>query len=503
MINKKLTNVNGAPIDDDNNSLSTGPRDGITALQDAHLIEKLAHFNRERIPERIVHAKGSGAFGFFECTKDMSKYTSASFLNKVGKKTNMFARFSTVGGEKGSADVERDPRGFALKFYTEEGNYDIVGNNTPVFFIRDAIKFPDFIHTQKRNPQTNLHDPDMFWDFLSLTPESMHQVLILFSDRGTPLDFRHMDGFGSNTYMWYNKNKEYVWVKYHFISDQGVKDLSAAEADAIKLKDHDHATRDLFNSIANKKYPSWTVSVQIMTNQQAKEYRYDPFDVTKVWLHKDFPLIKIGKFTLNKNPENFFSDVELATFAPNNFVPGISASPDKLLQGRLFAYQDAHRWRVGSNSNQINVNKPKSTQGKTYQADGAMNNDNVMGPNYFPNSVANSYAPAKMFAAPQLEINGILAKHEKPITDIDFEQPRLLFEKVLDKTQQEHLISNINGHLKNACQSLQYRQTALFYKVHEKLASGIAKNLKLDMTKVIKLSKLSQNELVKATPLKK
>ena len=333
--NKKTLTTNfGKPVEDDQNSITAGDN-GPVLMQDVHLIEKLAHFNRERIPERIVHAKGAGAGGYFEVTKDVTKYTKAKFLSKVGKKTEVFVRFSTVGGEKGSADAERDPRGFAVKFYTEDGNYDLVGNNTPVFFIRDPIKFPDFIHTQKRNPATNTKDANMFWDFLSLTPESIHQVTILFSDRGTPKTYRHMNGFSSHTYKWYNDKGDYYWVKYHFKTDQGIQNLTRDEAEILKGKDPDHATRDLFDAIKRGEYPSWTLEIQIMNPEDAENYRFNPFDVTKVWPHGDYPPIKIGRMVLNRNPENYFAEVEQAAFSPGNFVPGIAASPDKMLQGRL------------------------------------------------------------------------------------------------------------------------------------------------------------------------
>jgi len=352
---KTLTTNFGTPVYDDQNSMTAGIP-GPVLMQDVHLLEKLAHFDRERIPERVVHAKGAGAYGYFEVTHDVTKYTRAKFLSQVGKRTELFVRFSTVGGEKGSADAERDPRGFALKFYTEEGNYDMVGNNTPVFFIRDPLKFPDFIHTQKRNPATNLKDPDMFWDFLSLTPESIHQVTILFSDRGTPKTYRHMNGYSSHTYMWYNKKNEYVWVQYHFKTEQGIQNFTREEADHMKSVDPDHATRDLYEAIARGDYPSWRLEMQIMTLEQAKDYRFDPFDITKVWPHADFPPITIGRMVLNRNPENYFAEVEQAAFSPGNFVSGIGPSPDKMLQGRLFSYHDTHRHRLGPNYHLLLVN---------------------------------------------------------------------------------------------------------------------------------------------------
>ncbi|MBE0711935.1 MAG: catalase, partial [Candidatus Aminicenantes bacterium] len=338
---KTLTTGFGTPVDNDLNSMTAGPK-GPVLVQDVHLIDKLSHFDRERIPERVVHAKGAGAHGYFEVSRDVTKYTRAKFLSKVGQKTEVVVRFSTVGGERGSADSERDPRGFAVKFYTEEGNYDMVGNNTPVFFIRDPLKFPDFIHTQKRNPASNLKDPDMFWDFLSLTPESLHQVTVLFSDRGTPRSYRNMNGYGSHTYMWYNAKGEYSWIKYHFKTLQGIQNFDGPEAERMRGIDPDVATRDLFQAIARGEHPAWRVEVQIMTPEQAKDYRFDPFDVTKVWPHADFPPIEIGRMVLDRNPENYFAEVEQAAFNPSNFVPGIGPSPDKMLQGRLFSYHDTH-----------------------------------------------------------------------------------------------------------------------------------------------------------------
>src|SRR4030042_542679 len=381
---KTLTNNFGAPVDDDQNS-STAGNPGPVLMQDVHLLEKLSHFDRERIPERVVHAKGAGAHGYFAVTADVTKYTRAKFLSAVGKRTEVFLRFSTVGGERGSADAERDPRGFALKFSTEEGKYDLAGNNTPVFFIRDPLKFSDFIHTQKRNPATNLKDPDMFWDFLSLTPESIHQVTALFSDRGTPRTYRHMHGCHSHTYKWYNNKGEYFWVKYHFKTDQKIKNLTRQEADVMKSKDPDHATRDLYNSIKKGDYPSWTLEMQIMTPEQAKDYRFDIFDVTKVWPHKAVPPIKGGKLVLNRNPENYFAEVEQAAFHPRNLVPGIAASPDKMLQARIFSYHDTHIHRLGPNYHLIPVNSPKAAPEKSYQRDGSMRVDDNggAGPQYW------------------------------------------------------------------------------------------------------------------------
>ena len=491
MDKKQMKTLSGAPVDNDNQSVNTGVVGGYTLMQDSYLTEKLAHFNRERIPERVVHAKGSGAHGYFEVTKDMSKYTCAKFLNKVGKKTEVLARFSTVGGEKGSADSARDPRGFAIKFYTEDGNYDMVGNNTPVFFIRDAMKFPDFIHTQKRNPATNCPDPDMFWDFLSLTPESVHQVTILFSDRGTPRDFRHMDGHSSHTYMWYNEKGEHVWVKYHFKTDKGYETYNAQEAEFMAGHDPNHATRDLFDSIEQGDFPSWTLYVQIMTPEQAKSYRFDPFDVTKVWYHADFPLIEVGRMVLNKNPENHFAEIEQAAFAPSNFVPGIAASPDKMLQGRLFAYADAHRYRLGTNFHQIPVNMPKGVKAHyNNMRDGSMTVDGNHGaaiPSY-PSSI-NPQEVMPQAAPPPIPVEGLVARQVPPLTDDDFVQAGELYRRVLDKNAQDNLISNIVGHLGGAKKEIQYRQAAVFFKADREYGTRVAQGLKLDTGKVEELAK--------------
>lgn len=498
--NKKILTTNqGIPVDSDQESLSTGVP-GVTLMQDVHLIEKLAHFGRERIPERVVHAKGAGAHGYFEVTHDVSKYTRAAFLNKIGKKTDVFVRFSTVGGERGSADAERDPRGFAVKFYTEEGNYDLVGNNTPIFFIRDAIKFPDFIHTQKRNPVNNLKDPNMVWDFFSLTPESLHQATILYSNRGTPQSHRFMHGFGSHTFLWYDKEGEYVWVKYHWRCEQEIKNFTGAEATEIKGKDPDNATRDLYESIAKGEFPSWRLEVQIMTPEQAEQYRFDPFDVTKVWYNKDFPRIPVGRMVLNKNPENYFAEVEQVAFAPSNFVPGIGPSPDKLLQGRLFSYQDTHRHRLGTNFHQIPINAAKASSVNTYQRDGYMSVDGNGGgePNYYPNTMGGS-TPDASIKMPQIKVEGVIARHQIPLKDSDFEQPGELFRRVLNDYEKEHLIINITDSLSQALERLQYRQTALFYKADENWGKRIAEKLNLDVGRVKHLALLSQEERVAAT----
>lgn len=500
MSKKKYTSNKGAPIYNDQSSITTGEKGSYTLLQDTHLIEKLAHFDRERIPERVVHAKGAGAHGYFEVTNDLSKYTRAKFLSDLGKKTEVFVRFSTVGGERGSADSKRDPRGFAVKFYTEEGNYDLVGNNIPIFFIRDAIKFPDFIHTQKRHPGTNLPDPNMVWDFLSLTPESIHQATFLFTDRGTPQDYRHMDGFSSHTYMWYNENNEYVWVKYHFKTVQGNKTLTNEESLKIAGENPDHATEDLYNSIENEDYPEWNVYVQIMTNEEAKEYEFDPFDITKVWYHEDYPLIPLGKMVLNRNPIDYFAEVEQAAFAPSNFVPGIGPSPDKLLQGRLFAYEDTQRHRLGPNHHQIPINQAKNLKINTYQRDGSMDviiNEDTF-PNYYPNTMEGAETDIS-FKPPTIEVQAVIDRHVQETEDIDFIQTGEFYRRVLKGEAKDNLISNLVGHLGGANKNIQYRQTALFYKADVDYGERVANGLDLDINKVKDLASMSQEERVKAT----
>jgi catalase len=474
---EKLTTNQGAPVSDDQNSLTVS-NNGPALLQDVHLIEKLAHFNRERIPERIVHAKGAGAGGYFEVTKDVTKYTKAKFLSEVGKRTEVFARFSTVGGEKGSADAERDPRGFAVKFYTEDGNFDLVGNNTPVFFIRDPLKFPDFIHTQKRHPGTNLKDANMFWDFLSLTPESLHQVTILFSDRGTPRSYRNMNGYSSHTYKWYNSDGEIFWVKYHFKTDQGIQNLTRQEAEHIKGTDPDHATRDLHNAIKKGEFPSWTLQMQIMPAKDAEAYRFDVFDVTKVWPHGDYPLIEVGKMVLNRNPSNYFAEVEQAAFSPANFVPGIGASPDKMLQGRLFAYHDAHRYRLGPNYLLLPVNRPKGVKAKNYQRDGYMRGDGNEGdaPNYYPNSFGGPEPDIKA-ADPPFEVSGKAMRQRYTHPNDDFVQPGNLYRHVMTDMDREHLIGNIVSHLCNANKEIQLRQTRIFAKADPEYGQQVAEGL--------------------------
>ncbi len=477
--NKRLTTSTGMPVGDNQHAITAGQR-GPTLIQDVHLLEKLAHFNRERIPERVVHAKGAGAHGYFEVTNDVSKYTKADFLSEVGKRTPVFLRFSTVAGELGSADTVRDPRGFAVKFYTDEGNYDLVGNNTPIFFVRDAIKFPDFIHSQKRHPKTHLKDPNMVWDFFSLSPESLHQVTYLYGDRGIPATFRHMNGYGSNTFKWVNEEGEAHWVKYHFISDQGVKGLDEALAAKLAGENPDYHTEDLFHAIENGDYPSWTLYVQIMPIEDAKTYKWDPFDVTKVLSQKDYPRIEVGKLVLNRNPENYFAEVEQATFSPGNFVPGIEASPDRMLQGRLFAYADAHRYRVGANHNLIPINQPKVPV-HHYQRDGWMRTDSNGGGamNYEPNSYGGPVESAESKISP-FEVSGEADSIRYPDDD-HFTQAGDLYRLMTDE-EKDRLIQAIVHHMKDVeKEEIKRRQIEHFYKADEEYGSRVAEGLGIDI----------------------
>ena len=496
---KTLTTAFGIPVSDDLNSKTAGER-GPVLMQDVHLLEKLAHFDRERIPERVVHAKGAGAGGYFEVTADVTQYTKAKFLSEIGKRTEVFARFSTVGGEKGSADTARDPRGFAVKFYTEEGNYDMVGNNTPVFFIRDPLKFPDFIHTQKRHPATNCPNPDMFWDFLSLTPESIHQVTILFSDRGTPASYRHMNGYSSHTFKWYNEKGEYFWVQYHFKIDQGIKNLTREEATRIAAEDPDHATRDLYDAIERKDYPSWTLEMQILTPEQAADFAWDIFDITKVWPHKEVPPIKIGKLVLDRNPTNYFAEVEQAAFCPGNLVPGIAASPDKMLQARLFSYHDTHIHRLGVNYHLLPVNASKAAPENSYQRDGFMRFDanGAGGPNYWPNSFGGP-GPDPEAQEPFFDVSGVAARHPYTHPNDDFVQAGNLYRDVMTDEDRDHLIGNIVAHLGGAQKRLQLRQAALFFKADADYGRRVAEGLGLDAKEIEKLAEISQEDRVKAT----
>jgi len=475
---KTLTTTGGAPVVDNQNSMTAGAR-GPLLVQDVHLFEKMATFNRERIPERVVHAKGAGAHGTLTITKDITKYTKAKVFSKVGKKTDMFIRFSTVAGERGSADTVRDVRGTAMKYYTEDGIWDLVGNNTPVFFIRDPLKFSDFIHTQKREPQNNLRSHTMWWDFWSLVPESLHQVTILFSDRGIPKGFPHMNMYGSHTYSLINAKDERFWVKFHFKTLQGIQNFMQEEADKIVGQDPDWGTRDLFERIKRGDYPKWRMEVQIMPELDAEKYRWNPFDLTKVWLHKDYPVMEVGIVELNRNPENYFAEVEQAAFDPSNIVQGISYSPDKMLQARIFSYADAHRYRLGVNYQRLPINAPKGIETKTYHRDGYMRFDGNEGsaPNYEPNSFGGPKEnPA--YKEPPLKINGNADRYNQPRVDDDFVQPGFLY-RLMKPDEQDRLIRNFVSSLKQVPVEIQKRQIVHFKRADATWGQRVAKELGL------------------------
>jgi catalase len=449
-VTKPTTNNVGIPIGSDNDSLTIGAN-GPILLQDHYLIEKNAQFNRERVPERIVHAKGGGAFGFLEVTEDVSQFTKAA-LFQPGTRTDTLIRISSVAGELGSPDTWRDPRGWAVKFYTTQGNYDIVGNNTPVFFIRDPIKFPDFIHSQKRRADNHLRDHNMQWDFWTLRPESAHMVTWLMGDRGIPSNWRETNGYSSHTYLWENAGGEKFWVKYHFKTDQGHGYMTQADADRIAGEDGDYFIRDLYTNIKKGNHPSWTLYVQVMPYADAADYRFNPFDLTKVWPHGDYPLIKIGRFVLNRNPDNYFAQIEQAAFEPSNLVPGIGASPDKMLQGRLFAYPDAHRYRIGTNYAQLPVNAPKS-EVNSYSKDGAMRYSNPSDPVYAPNSYGGPHADPVLASETTstfgVEDEVIRSAYKLHSEDDDFGQAGTLVRDVMNDGERERLASNIIGHASN------------------------------------------------------
>lgn len=471
MKKKGLTTAAGAPVVDNNNVMTAGKR-GPMLLQDVWFLEKLAHFDREVIPERRMHAKGSGAFGTFTVTHDITRFTRAKIFSQVGKKTDMFARFSTVAGERGAADAERDIRGFALKFYTEEGNWDMVGNNTPVFYLRDPLKFPDLNHVVKRDPRTNLRNMAYKWDFFSHLPESLHQLTIDVSDRGLPQSYRNMHGFGSHTYSFINSNNERFWVKFHFRCQQGIANLMDDEAEQLIGKDRESSQRDLFNAIEKGDYPRWNLQIQVMPETDAAKVPYNPFDLTKVWPHADYPLMDVGYFELNRNPENYFSDVEQAAFSPANVVPGIGFSPDKMLQGRLFSYGDAHRYRLGVNHHQIPVNKPRCPF-HNYHRDGAMRIDGNSGnaETYEPNS-AGLFQEQPDFSEPPLSVDGA-ADHWNHREDTDyFSQPRALYE-LLSDDEHQRMFARIAGELVQATEETQARQIALFKQVHPEYGAGV------------------------------
>jgi catalase len=474
---KTLTTSSGTPVEDNQTSLSAGPR-GPLLMEDYHLIEKMATFNRERIPERVVHAKGAGAHGTLTITGDITQYTKAKVFAEIGKKTDCFVRFSTVGGESGSADTARDPRGFAMKFYTEEGNWDLVGNNTPVFFIRDPLKFDNFIHSQKRCPQRHTKSPTMMWDYWSLSPESLHQVTILFSDRGTPKSFRHMNGFGSHAFSLINADGKRFWVKFHVKTLQGVACFTDAEATALAGTDPDHATRDLFDAIDKEDFPRWRMQVQIMPEEDAANYYVNPFDLTKVWKHSDYPLIEVGVMELNRNPQNYFAEVEQAAFAPSNVVPGIGFSPDKVLQGRILSYPDAQRYRLGVNHESLPVNRPQCPV-HTYHRDGAMRFDGNSGnaPNYEPNSFGGPQEDPS-YRQPPLPLQGEADRYEQRSGSDDFIQAGDLY-RLMTPDQQQRLIDNILGSMASVPKEIQQRQVDHFTKADSEYGRRIAEGLGL------------------------
>ncbi|WP_405362491.1 catalase [Kitasatospora sp. NBC_00085] len=472
----------GIPVPSDEHSLTVG-RDGPILLHDHHLIEKMAQFNRERVPERVVHAKGAGAYGVFETTEDVSRYTKA-ILFQPGKRTEMLARFSTVAGEQGSPDTWRDPRGFALKFYTEDGNYDLVGNNTPVFFVRDTIKFQDFIRSQKRRPDNGLRDHDMQWDFWTLSPESAHMVTWLMGDRGIPKSYRHMNGYGSHTYMWINASGERFWVKYHFKSDQGVDFLSQADADRLAGSDPDLHRQDLWEAIEGGNNPSWTLFVQVMPFDEAPGYRFNPFDLTKVWPHGDHPLIKVGTMTLTRNPEDYFIHIEQAAFEPANLVPGISVSPDKMLLGRIFSYPDTHRYRIGPNYAQLPPNRPHVPV-HSYAKDGPMRFDpaRTAAP-YAPNSKGGPAADVRAHDDPAAgwQTSGDMVREAYSLhaEDDDWGQAGTMVRQVLDDAERDRLVSNIVGHLKAGVGDPVLERAVQYWRnvdqaLGDRVASGVGK----------------------------
>lgn len=472
---KTMTTTAGNPISDNQNSITAGER-GPVLMQDYQLIEKLAHQNRERIPERVVHANGSAAYGKLVITEDISKYTKAKVLQK-SEETKLLLRFSTVAGERGAADAERDVRGFALKFYTKEGNWDLVGNNTPVFFIRDAYKFPDFIHTQKRHPQTNLRSNTAAWDFWSLSPESLHQVTILMSNRGLPKSYRHINGYGSHTYSLINEKNERFWVKFHFKTMQGIETITDKQAEEIVGKDRESNQRDLFENIEQGNYPKWSFEIQIMTEEEALACSFNPFDLTKVWPHSDYPMIKVGELILNENPKNYFNEVEQASFSPSNIVPGIGFSPDKMLQARIFSYPDAHRYRVGTHYEMLPVNRP-IVDVKTYHADGAMNYEqkDITDAYYEPNSF-DGPVEDKAFEEPALKIENAYAKrYDHKEGNDDFSQPRALF-NLMSENEKEQLFGNIARAMDGVPLEIINRQLELFAKIDEAYKMGVKKAL--------------------------
>lgn len=480
----RLTTVAGAPVAENQNVLTAGVR-GPMLLQDVWFLEKLAHFDREVIPERRMHAKGSGAFGEFVVTHDITRYTKAAIFSEVGKKTPMFARFSTVAGERGAADAERDIRGYALKFYTEQGNWDMVGNNTPVFFFRDPLKFPDLNHAVKRDPRTNMRSANNNWDFWTSLPEALHQVTYVMGDRGIPASYRHMHGFGSHTYSFISADNQRYWVKFHFKTQQGIKNLTDAEAAAIVAGDRESSQRDLFEAIERGEFPRWTMYVQVMPEAEAATYRFHPFDLTKVWSKKDYPLIEVGYYELNRNADNYFQDVEQAAFTPANVVPGISFSPDRMLQGRLFSYGDAQRYRLGVNHHQIPVNAPRCPV-HSYHRDGAMRVDGNHGGrlHYEPNTYG-EWQEQPDFSEPPLALGGAADRYDFRVDDADyFTQPGDLF-RLMEADEQERLFGNTARAMGDAARHIKLRHIKHCYLADPAYGAGIAKALDLPLDEAL------------------
>lgn len=472
-MSKKLTTAAGCPVAHNQNVMTAGPR-GPQLLQDVWFLEKLAHFDREVIPERRMHAKGSGAYGTFTVTHDISQFSRAKIFSEIGKKTEMFARFTTVAGERGAADAERDIRGFALKFYTEEGNWDLVGNNTPVFFLRDPLKFPDLNHAVKRDPRTNMRSATNNWDFWTSLPEAFHQVTIVMSDRGIPASYRHMHGFGSHTFSFINANNERYWVKFHFKTQQGIKNITDQEAESICGKDRESHHRDLYEAIEGQDFPKWKMYVQIMPELEADEVSFNPFDLTRVWSQKDYPLLPVGEFELNRNPENFFAEVEQSAFNPAAVVPGISFSPDKMLQGRLFAYGDAQRYRLGVNHHQIPVNTPRCPV-HSYHRDGAMRVDSNHGSTigYEPNS-QQEWAEQPDFSEPPLRINGQGANYDHRVDEDYFSQAGDLF-RLMSAEQQQVLFDNTARAIDGVPDFIKQRHIDHAYQADQAYGEGLKK----------------------------
>lgn len=482
---KKLTTNFGAPVPNNQDVLTAGPR-GPMLLQDVWYLEKMANFDREVIPERRMHAKGSGAFGTFTVTNDITKYTRAKVFSQVGKKTDLFVRFSAVAGERGAADAERDIRGFAVKMYTEEGNWDLVGNNTPVFFFRDPLKFPDLNHAVKRDPRTNLRSPQNNWDFWTLLPEALHQITITMSDRGIPASYRNMHGFGSHTFSLINAAGERTWVKFHWVCQQPIKNLTDEEAEALIGKDRESHQRDLYEAIENKDYPRWKLCIQVMPEKEALTYKFHPFDLTKVWLHGDYPLIEVGIMELNQNPENYFADVEQAAFNPANVVPGISFSPDRMLQGRLFAYGDAQRYRLGVNHHLIPVNRARCPV-HGFSRDGFMRVDGNYGSikHYEPNSLG-LWQEQPEYKEPPLDLYGAADHWDARKDDDDYyTQPGLLF-RLMGPEKQQLLFENTARNIGPCTEDVKLRHIANCYKADPAYGEGVAAALGIPMSKVQK-----------------